>query len=383
MVKENLQKNKDDNKNVCVAIDLLWVRPEKVGGIEAYIRNLLDGFMKLDNKFEFTLFVSKDNAETFKHYKKDSRYKLHICDVESSDVKKRIVWQNLHLGAEIKKCGLRKCFEPYYCKPFLGTSGIDFYTTIHDLQAIHYPKYFSRGKVLWMKVGWKNAVNTSKRVFVISHYVERDILSHYKCDKNKIAVIYNPITVDESDCVGIDVLQKKYGADEKKFFFTVSSLLPHKNLKVLLTVMKEIKDRNIYLPQKLIISGVGGKSKGELVSTINELGLGENVLLTPFISNAERNALYKYCYAFLFPSLFEGFGMPPIEAMKLGAPVVTSKMTSLGEVTCGKAMYVDDPTNAKQWIDVLIKGVKPVVDFDFSKYDITYIASQYLNVLDS
>ena len=153
------------------AIDLLWVRPKQVGGIESVARNLLDGFMKLKYDFEFWLLVSKDNVDSFRHYSDDNRFHIEVCDVLSSNVGSRIIWQNLHLGRKIKSLGLNKCFEPYYCKPVLGTKGIKFLTIIHDLQAMHYPEYFSKGKVIWMKFSWWNAVRTSKIIIAISDYV--------------------------------------------------------------------------------------------------------------------------------------------------------------------------------------------------------------------
>lgn len=162
------------------AIDLLWVRPKQVGGIESVIRNLLDGFSLLEDDFEFLLLVSRDNASSFLHYNVDPRFQIEVCDIDSSCVGKRILWQNFCLGKKIKSLRLNKCFEPYYCKPILGTGGISFTTVIHDLQAIHFPEYFSRGKVLWMKFSWWNAVRSSKIVIAISKYVRNDILNHYK-----------------------------------------------------------------------------------------------------------------------------------------------------------------------------------------------------------
>ena len=153
----------------------------------------------------------------------------------------------------------------------------------------------------------------------------------------------------------------------------VSSLLPHKNITTLLDVMKRIKDENIDLPKQLIVSGVGGKSREPLTEKIKEFGLEDNIQLTPFIENNERNALYKHCKAFLFPSVFEGFGMPPIEAMMFGTPVVTTRKTSIEEVTLGKADYVNDPYDVKEC------SLDDAIDFDV--YEIKRIAKQYLDLI--
>ncbi len=362
------------------AIDLLWVRPKQVGGIESVIRNLLDGFSLLEDDFEFWLLVSKDNEESFRIYAKDPRFHLEICDIVSANVGKRIIWQNLHLGRKIKSLGLNKCFEPYYCKPVMGTHGIDFTTIIHDLQAIHYPEYFSKGKVAWMKFSWRNAVRSSKTVVAISEYVREDILKHYKTNPNKIVTIYDPITVDLNDVMDVEEIEEKYGIERGEFFFTVSSLLPHKNITTLLDVMKRIKDENIDLPKQLIVSGVGGKSREPLTEKIKEFGLEDNIQLTPFIENNERNALYKHCKAFLFPSVFEGFGMPPIEAMMFGTPVVTTRKTSIEEVTLGKADYVNDPYDVNEWVDRIKEcSLDDAIDFDV--YEIKRIAKQYLDLI--
>lgn len=363
-----------------LAIDLLWVRPKQVGGIESVARNLLDGFMLLDDDFEFWLLVSKDNADSFKHYTKDSRFHIEVCDIESANVGKRIIWQNLHLGKKIKSLGLNKCFEPYYCKPILGTHGIDFITIIHDLQAIHYPEYFSKGKVAWMKLSWWNAVRTSKKIAAISEYVRNDILEHYDVDPDKIVTIYDPITVDLNDVAEAKIIEERYGVKPGEFFFTVSSLLPHKNITTLLDVMKKIKDDNITLPDKLIVSGVGGKSREPLMAKITHYRLEENVQLTSFIESKERNALYKYCRAFLFPSVFEGFGMPPIEAMLFGVPVVTTRKTCLEEVTQGKANYVDDPYDVEEWIKVIAIARNQGVNE--SLYNANAISHKYLQIFE-
>lgn len=369
------------NSKKRAAVDLLWVRPKQVGGIESYIRNLLDGFGSIDDEFELWLLVSKDNKETFLHYQKDKRFHVHVCDLISANVGKRIIWQNINLGKTIRKLGLKVCFEPYYCKPVFGIANIKFITTIHDLQAYHYPDYFSRGKVLWMKFSWWNTIRTSDKVVAISKFVKEDIIEKYKAPKSKITTIYNPITINTDDIAPFDEIGEKYCIEDKGFFFTVSSLLPHKNVGVLLDVMKQIIEKDLPLPHKLIISGIGGKSRGELEETVKKYNMESCVYLTPFIEDSERNALYKHCYAFLFPSIFEGFGMPPIEAMLFGTPVVTTRKTCLEEVTQGKATYVEDPNDVDEWIKKIV-GCKNG-NVDFSCYDKKRIAREYLEVIFS
>lgn len=367
--------------SIKAAIDLLWVRPKQVGGIESYIRNIMDGLMETNEEFVFYLLVSIDNADSFKHYENDERFVLHVCNVKSSDVKGRIVWQNFNLGRVIRSLGLNICFEPYYCKPILGVRGISFLTTIHDLQAIHYPEYFSKGKVLWMKFAWKSTVRLSKIVIATSEFVKRDIVKQYKPNEDKVKVLNIPITVDTINIKDAEYIRQKYNVEPGEYYFSVSSLLPHKNVGVLLEMMKLIVERSEELPCKLIVSGVGGKSRDELDNRIKEYGLECNILLTQFIENEERNALYKYSKAFLFPSVFEGFGMPPIEAMLFGVPVITTRKTSLEEVTQGKAIYVEDPYNPEEWIDKAKHAECDYQTFDFDRYNKKMLAIDLLNMI--
>ena len=157
-------------------------------------------------------------------------------------------------------------------------------------------------------------------------------------------------------------------------------MIQHKNLFTLISIMKKIVLTKLNLPQKLVISGVNGQSTNQLRKIIEENKLEENVILTGYISNSERNTLYKYCYTFLFPSVFEGFGMPPVEAMFLGARVVTTCCASIPEVTQKKAIYVNDPYDVDDWIEKIENGVSSGT-MDFSVYDAEKIAKQYLAML--
>lgn len=370
----------DKNKVMKIAVNLLWVRSKKIGGIESYIRNLLDGMCGLDDRYEMWLIVSKDNYDSFYHYQNDTRFYLKLCNVYSKNVIRRIIWENLFLGKTIKNLGLKTCFQPYYCKPFYGTSGIGFITTIHDLQALHYPHYFSRGKVLWMKFNWANTIKTSEKIITISQFVKNDILTHYSSYCEKINVIYNPILVDLNEIADQELLRKKYGIEPKGYYYTVSSLLPHKNIKTLIKAMSLIERNNFKVPSKLIISGVGGKLYNELNKIISDNGLEKQIIITSFIDNNERNALYRYCKAFLFPSIFEGFGMPPLEAILFGVPVITTKSTSIPEVTNNQVIYVEEPMNAYEWVEKMLMDLKPLQNFDFSPYNIKRIAKKYLDL---
>lgn len=363
-----------------IAIDLLWVRPGKVGGTEFYIRNLLDGFRKLEEDFDFTLLVSQDNADTFRQYEEDRRYHLLVADIKSANIAKRIIWQNLFQNRLLRKHGFKKCFEPVYCKPWLN-GGIQYTCVIFDLQAYHYPEYHPFHEVAYSRLCWRMDVMNAARILTTSYWVKQDIEKKYH--RTDIDVIYVPILIKENEIVDFEILQDRYHIEKKHFFYTVSQMIPHKNLKTIIDVMDRIvhsEGKTYDLPEKLVISGINGNAAEELKKQINDKNLQNHIVLTGFISNEERNSLYRNCHTFLFPSVFEGFGMPPIEAMLFKTRVITTKCASIPEVTQGKAVYVDNPYDVDEWIEKIMNdSVQEAMDF--SIYNPKLISRKYLHFL--
>ncbi|MDD6224057.1 MAG: glycosyltransferase family 1 protein [bacterium] len=363
-----------------IGIDLTWLKPNKSGGVESYIRNLLDGFLELGDDNKYILLMAKDNYQSFEKYKKDARIETILCNTNANDIKGHLIWQNLHQYNVLKKNKLDFCFFPVYEMPIYKNRKIRCVTTIHDIQAYHYPKYFSKLENIWFKLGWEKAIKNANRIVTISDFTKHDIENHFKHAKN-IKRIYIPIVLNDKIKCNFNQLSKKYNIQKNQYYYTVCSLHKHKNLITLINVMEEIIKKEKKIPNILVISGVGGPQKKELENIIFEKKLEKNVILTSFVSNEERNSLIENSNIFLFPSLFEGFGMPPVEAMMLGAKVITTKCTSLYEVTDKKCEYVEDPLSTQEWINK-IKEIQNMESkkYDFTEYDKKHIARQYLDL---
>ena len=362
-------------------MDLLWLRPKQVGGTEFYIRNLLDGFHKLEEPFRFALLVSKDNKDTFVHYTEDKRFSLLETNVVSAHIGKRILWQFFCQNRFLRKNGIRKCFIPVYCRPLLN-GGITYVNTIHDLQAAHYPEYHPFYEIAYSRLCWWLDTHFSKHIVAISNWVKEDIKTRYRVKEDKIPTIYNPIVVKREQVVPFGELQKRYELEDKGFYYTISQMIPHKNLGTLLEVMEQIKTQNLDLPDKLLVSGVNSAAREDLERQISQKGLEKNVILTGFVEDEERNTLYQHCRAFLFPSVFEGFGMPPIEAMLFGTIVITTNRASIPEVTQNKANYVKDPYDVQEWISVMLNPRDRISEMDFNAYEQLKLTKQYYRLLD-
>lgn len=360
---------------------MLWVRVGVCGGTESFIRNLLDGFWQFDTENEYVLFVSEDNEESFRHYERQGggNMRLCLCPVDSASQPRRILWENLGLARLARRQQVQLMFIPVYSMPWNWGSRIPYVYVIHDLQAWHYPAYFSLPRRMFLGYEWRHTCRRARRVLTDSEYCLRDLERYCPRFKDKLQVMYVPIPEGgrEGQKGSGECRPEILALAEQAYDYCVSSLLPHKNLDTLLQAVQRMHCQGLWGERRLVISGVGGNVSG-LEEKLEQYGIVRQVRLTGYVSNAERDYLYEHCGLFLFPSIFEGFGMPPIEAMRRGKRVVMTRCSCLEEITRGRAVYVDRPYDPACWQDqILLARQMPGQREAFPEYGPEHIVRQY------
>ncbi|WP_041077413.1 glycosyltransferase family 4 protein [Thermotoga caldifontis] len=367
-----------------VGINLLWLKPKAIGGVEVFVKNLLRGIDELSPDMEFVVFVNRTALDYVKSWRISDRYRLVVKDVDPFNVFRTLIYQRLHMKKLCEEYRIDLLYHPTPIYPIGKIRKAKQMVTIHDLQFLHYPQYATKLQRLKYLYSWKKCLQHADKVIAISNFTKQDILNNFHVKEDKITVIHNPVVLPETPA-DFSEISKRLGVGKKEYFYTISSLLPHKNTEVLIRLMKLIEqEKPLALPKKLIISGIGKMRGTRLERMINEFGLSDRIIFTGFVSDEEKRALLENCYCFLFPSLFEGFGMPPVEALMLNVPVVTTKAGAIEETTMGLAIYVDNPTDEREWLEKIVHQVPKfsVVDADRLKdeYDFRNICQRYINV---
>jgi len=210
---------------------------------------------------------------------------------------------------------------------------------ITDLALYEIPNVYKFSRVFLWKLQYKHLVKHVDRVIAISEHTKKDINKYLKIDNEKIDVVYCAADKSIKRIEDKNILQdikEKYSLPDKYFLF-VGSLNPRKNIFRIYQAYKELKKKTD-IPHKLVIVGnYGWKLKKELKIMKND----NDVVFTGYIEEKDKSALYTMAEAFVFPSLYEGFGIPILEAQQCGVPVVTSNNSSMPEVAGDGAVYVD------------------------------------------
>jgi glycosyltransferase involved in cell wall biosynthesis len=214
--------------------------------------------------------------------------------------------------------------------------------TVHDLGYLYYPQAHTRLSRLYLQLSTIFSARTARRVIAISRATRRDLISRYRVPARKIRVVYHgrdPSYMPVDDEAKIAETAARYSVS-RPYCLHVGTLQPRKNLGLLVEAWDLLRAK-VENPPQLLLAGKRGWLYESLFAEVERKRLGDLVKFADYVEQADLPALYSGALAFTFPSLYEGFGLPPLEAMSCGTPVIVSTASSLPEVVGDAGLLLD------------------------------------------
>jgi len=238
-------------------------------------------------------------------------------------------------------------------------SKIPYAITIFDLSYLHFPELFKKSD-LYQLVNWsKHSILNSRHIFTISQSSKKDIIKNYNVNPSKITVTYPGYDTKRfkpQQTSKITRVKKKYKVNTDYIIF-VGTLQPRKNIERLIDAFASIvHSQQLTVNLSLVIVGKKGWMYESIFNKVEQLGLDQNVIFTDYVSDDDLSALISGAKAYVLPSLWEGFGIPVIEAQACGVPVVVSNVSSMPEIVGDSAILVNPKS-----VDAIAEGIRKVL----------------------
>lgn len=320
-----------------IGINALYLLPGKVGGSETYIRSLVQSLLEIDRNNTYIIFINKESIGIFPG--SEPRVKIIICPIEATNRPVRILWEQFILPFQVWRHKVDVLLSAGMTSPFFCP--VTSVLVIYDLQHINQPQNFPRLYLFFLKTILYLSAKTADGIITISEHVKGDIIQYYKIGQERILVGYLAVDQDLFFPIGsedIELIRTKYELPEHYILYA-AALLPHKNHERLLQAFKEIHDN---MPgMTLVLTGAWETGYDKTMSMISASSLQNSVIMLGWLPFEDIPAIYRGAEIFVYPTLHEGFGLPILEAMASGVPVVCSRIKPLTEVAGDAAFFVD------------------------------------------
>jgi glycosyltransferase involved in cell wall biosynthesis len=316
-------------------------------GVARYLVNLLDNLTQIDHQNEYLVYLSSE-IEPLDFSRANLSFKI-------IGMRPSILWRHLRLPLAMRSDGIDLHFSPSYMVPLIERC--PSIVVVHDLTFKVHPEWFAADRrFLFDDIFWR-AVKRADRIVTVSEHSKKDIVEYLEVDSNRVVVIqeaaddkFRPV----EDGSALKEVRERLGLSEG-FILTVGAIHTRRNLERLIEATARA-GRDFGIEPMLFILGTPASFSPpvDIPGTARRCGIENKVVHRQYISDEDLVLLYNACGLFAYPSLYEGFGLPVIEAMACGIPVVCSNTTSLPEVA-GDAVIYFDPTSVEEMADAIGK----------------------------
>jgi glycosyltransferase involved in cell wall biosynthesis len=310
-------------------------------GIGTYVRNIVRSLAQLDHENQYYLFCHPEDVPTLRDLS-ESFFPVVEKSLGYS------IRENWSIPARLRSLKVDLFHAPHYVLPLL-TPGRAV-STIHDCIHLRFPEYLPHpAAVHYARFMMSSAIRRSRLVFTVSEASKRDILTYFPwADESRIRVVPNaidPELLEPPDAEELDRVRERYQIAQR-FVLYAGNIKPHKNLPRLIEAFARLRALPGHDDVQLMIIGDEIGKFPELRRRVDEFHVRPHVRFFGFVPERTLASLYRLASVFAFPSQYEGFGLPPLEAMACGTPVVTSNISSLPEVV-GDAALLTDPADGE------------------------------------
>ena len=306
-----------------------------LAGNETYITNLIEALAEIDQANRYTLYITRDEAvDRF-------RARWPNFEVRRTLPHTPLVRIPLTLSAELRRRPVDLLHVQYTAPPLAPCPVV---ATVHDISFEHLPATFKRRSRVQLRLTVRRTAREAAALIAPSEFTRDDIAATYRLAPERISVVplaappgFAPVT----DGAELGRVRRAHGI-AGDYILAVGSIQPRKNLTRLVAAYADLRRGRpqAKLP-RLVIVGKRAWLYEETLRAIEQCGVGAHTVLTGYVAEADLPALYSGALCFVYPSYFEGFGLPPLEAMSCGAPVVAGDRTSLPEVVGDAGLLVD------------------------------------------
>lgn len=314
--------------------------PQRLGSSQVAFE-LIGHFEKIDRKNEYTILLPGKPLDDLPKERQGWQYRV---------LKPKALWTRIALPLYLYTSSVKPdlIFSPTHYIPRF--SPVKRIATIFDLSFLHFPEMFERID-LWQLKNWtKYSLENADHIITISNFSKQDIISQYKLDISKITLAYPGFDEDffhpVKNLAKTQKIKRKYGIKDP-YIICVGTIQPRKNLIRLMEAIARIENIKLVIVGKSKGAGRQGWMYQDILDTPKKLGIEDRVIFTGFIPVEDLPLLLSDAVAFIQSSLWEGFGIPVLEAMACGTPVIVSNVSSLPEVV-GEAGLLVDPYSVDQ-----------------------------------
>tara|TARA_B100000315_G_scaffold212472_1_gene209859 strand:- start:2068 stop:3189 length:1122 start_codon:yes stop_codon:yes gene_type:complete len=325
-----------------IAIDVRTLSKPK-SGIGYYVQSLINGLNKFESPYEYFLF--SDNQGILNEIKKNQKITYIKSPFSHENHLVGDLWENTALPHRLRAEGISLFHGPSYIIPFIK-KGFKTIATIHDIAFFLYPDMEPLKFRIYMRCMIKAITKRADLIIAVSASTKSDLVNILNVPEEKIRVVHSAVNEKYYKLEHKNSsIKKKYNIN-KNYFLFVGDLLPRKNISKLFEAFSLLPER-IKNEYQIVIVGGRKYSFKRIENTLKENNLTSSVIFTGYINEEDILLLYNSADIFVFPSFYEGFGFPILEAMSCGVPVITSNVSSMPEIA-GDAAILIDPNDSEE-----------------------------------